>query len=71
MAANYIFAVRRHLFQVEQNATTSKRRHLQAYELEMFINLKMTHLDGLHSDKIIEICERNLLGAPVLIIIGQ
>jgi hypothetical protein len=71
MAANYIFAVRRHLFHIQQNATISKRRHLQAYELEMFISLKMTHLDGLLSDKIIEICQRNFPGAHVLIIIEQ
>ncbi len=47
MAAHYIFEVRRHLFHIQQNATTSKRKHLQAYKLEMFINLKMTHLNGL------------------------
>jgi hypothetical protein len=71
MAANYIFEVKRHLFHIQQNETTSGRRHVQEYKLEMFINLKMTHLDSLHSDKTIEICQRNLPEAPVLIIMEQ
>ncbi|CAN5968999.1 unnamed protein product [Sphagnum jensenii] len=56
-AANYTFKVERHLFHIEQGAVTFGKGRLQDYVLEMFINLKMTHLDGLRSDKTIEICQ--------------
>ncbi len=54
-AANYTFKVERHLFHIEQGAVTFGKGRLQDYVLEMFINLKMTHLDGLRSHKTIEI----------------
>jgi len=69
-AAHYIFQVRRHLFHIQQNAITFGRRCLQEYELGMFINLEMTHLDGLRSNKTIQIGQENLPGAPVSIIIA-
>lgn len=70
LAADYSFKVRRDLLHIQQNAITFGGRCLQNYELGMFINLEMTHLDGLPSDKTIEIGEENLRDAPVSIIIA-
>ncbi|CAM6046793.1 unnamed protein product [Sphagnum compactum] len=53
--ANYTFKVERHLVHIEQGPVTLGRRCPQDYVLEMLINLAMTHLDGLHLDKTIEI----------------
>ncbi|CAM6024290.1 unnamed protein product [Sphagnum balticum] len=64
-AANYTFKVERHLFHIEQGAVTFGRGRLQDYVLEMFINLAMTHLDGLRSDKTIEIRERSFVGPAI------
>jgi hypothetical protein len=61
-AANYTFKVERHLFHIEQGAITFGRGCPQDYVLEMFINLAMTHLDGLRSDKTIEIHQRKFVG---------
>jgi len=63
--------VRRDLLHIQQNAITFGGRCLQNYELGMFINLEMTHLDGLRSNKTIEIDQKNLSGAPVSIIIAR
>jgi hypothetical protein len=54
-AANYTFKVERHLFHIEQGAVTFGKGRPQDYVLEMFINLAMTHLNGLRSNKTIEI----------------
>jgi hypothetical protein len=64
-AANYIFKVERHLVHIEQDAVTLGRGCPQDYVLEMFINLAMTHLDGLRSDKTIEIRERSFVGPAI------
>jgi hypothetical protein len=64
-AANYTFKVERHLFHIEQGAVTFGRGHLQDYVLEMFINLAMTHLDGLRSDETIEIHDRSFVGPAI------
>ncbi|CAK9874280.1 unnamed protein product [Sphagnum jensenii] len=61
-AANYTFKVERHLFHIEQGAITFGKGRPQDYVLEMFINLKMTHLVGLHSDKTIEIRQEKSCG---------
>jgi hypothetical protein len=63
--APYTFEVKRNLFHIEKNAITFKRIFLQEYELEMFINLKMTHLNDLPSNKTIAIYQQNLPDAPV------
>jgi hypothetical protein len=57
-AANYTFKVERRVFHIEQGAVTFGKGCPQEYVLEMFINLKMKHLDGLRSDKTIEIRQR-------------
>jgi hypothetical protein len=54
-AANYIFKVERDLVHIEQGPVTLGRVCQQDYVLEMFINLAMTHLVGLRSDKTIKI----------------
>jgi hypothetical protein len=64
-AANYTFKVERHLFHIEQGPVTLGRGCPQDYVLEMFINLGMTHLDGLRSDKTIEIRERSFVGPAI------
>jgi hypothetical protein len=61
-AANFTFKVERHLFHMEQCPVTLGRGHPQDYVLEMFINLAMTHLDGLHSDETIYIFQRKSAG---------
>jgi hypothetical protein len=61
-AANYTFKVERHLFHIEQGAVTFGKGRLQDYVLEMFINLAMTHLDGLRSDKTIKIRQEESSG---------
>jgi len=64
-AAEYTFKVERHLFHIEQDPVTLGRGCTQDYVLEMFINLAMTHLDGLHSNKTIEIRERSFVGPAI------
>jgi len=64
-AANYTFKVNRQLFHIAQGAVTFGRGRLQDYVLEMFINLAMTHLDGLRSDKTIEIREQSFVGKAI------
>jgi len=64
-AAEYTFKVERHLLHIEQGPVTLGRGCPQDYVLEMFINLAMTHLDGLRSDKTIEIRERSFVGPAI------
>jgi hypothetical protein len=63
--ADYSFKVERHLFHIEESAVTFKGGLLQDYVLEMFINLAMTHLDGLNTDETIDIYEENFVGEAI------
>jgi hypothetical protein len=64
-SAPYQFKVKRYLFEIEQGEVTFGRRCQQDYMLSMFINLAMTHLNGLHSDETIEIRQRHFVGPGI------
>jgi hypothetical protein len=63
--APYKFEVNRYLFEIEQGEVTFGRRCQQDYILSMFINLAMTHLNGLHSDETIEIRQQRFVGPAI------
>jgi hypothetical protein len=63
--APYTFGVERYLFEIEQVKATFGRKYQQDYVLSMFINLAMTHLNGLRSDETIEIWQRHFVGPAI------
>jgi len=66
-AAEYTFKVERHLFPIEQGPVTLGRGRRQDYMRQMFINLAMTHLDGLRSDETIEIRGGSFVGPAITV----
>jgi len=63
--APYKFEVERYLFEIEQGEASFRRPCPQYYILTMFINLAMTHLNGLPSDETIEIRQRHYAGPAI------
>jgi hypothetical protein len=63
--ANYSFNVERQLFHIKESAVTFEGGCWKDYELQLFINLAMTHLVGLPSDTTIEVYEENYDGPAI------
>jgi hypothetical protein len=53
------------LYHIERGGVISENIHQQDYRLEMFINLAMTHLNGLCSNETIVIRQQNYVGPAI------